>query len=229
MMSAAIERQRALNQEMASGIRNVKSDSRQGLAEAKATHSARARDLVQHAREVHGPSIRESLSSARADNQARAQEVRLEIEECHQLGEAFETAQVERKREVRDRVRDEIGPESLQASASVVYAERVGMATSVRTMQKHSEQQVKKERETVLGQREAKKAAVQEAKQGAKHARSSLSSRRKVDADELRRKAVDNKDKRSQFSQETQRMKRRARDDVHEARSPPSPTRRLKA
>ena len=70
----------------------------------------------------------ESRLSVLALNQMSAAELRQLIAEWHEIREQFAVAETHRKKEIRDRIREEIGEQALLTSARLVHEERVSFA-----------------------------------------------------------------------------------------------------
>ena len=217
-VTAVMEAHRARNYEVSSAVRQSSVDAATQIHSARAKHQDAVRQIVDVAKKVQSP--RKAVEGVLESRLAMAQEVRHEREAIHKAAETLEAEEKSRKAQIVERVQHETGPQALLASSMVARTERVQSTEEVKTMRKEGEAIIKQEKEVVMQTRQRKMKSVNDAKRGAKSARVDLSSRKKEESDELRRKKGDIGERRTQLMQEGYVTKRGKRDKVLADRRP---------
>ena len=220
--NAAIEGMRERNLAVAKELRGNIAELRVGARVDREAVAQRARELVEHAKGVQSPRILASARGLASEKEKAAAEVREEHESNQKELEAFRQMELARKGEIVKVVQSEIAPNALAASAVVLYRERQEMVGSVKTAREEGASLIAKEREEVRTARAGKRTSIKGAREGAKNASAVLSTRRKVEADELRSTAGTNRERKQQVAEETLKVKKSSRDQVLEDRKPPS-------
>jgi len=205
-------------------VRSTVSQLVQKAGDEKAHELARARTLVEHAKQVQSPRILESQRHLLDEKKLTARGVREEVEQYHSMGEAFGAQEVERKKVLVGKIQIEIGADALNASKTVVVDERFEIRDAVRAILRDGSESIAKEKDEVRTERLKTRSSIEQFKKGAKNARNALSSRRKEAADSMRGQASTIRERKTTLVQETERLKRQFRDAVLEDRSPPSQT-----
>jgi len=223
LASAAVEGQKQQNLEGRQQFRGGLSIALQGATEERDKEAARVREAARQRLEYeHSPrllEIRQGLLSAR---QQQSSALRSEIEGLHVQGETFRQAELQKKRQARDRIQKEIGAEAQQASVSVITAERAGVAEEVRAMKVEGAQRSKRETDAYREAKRSERAAVGDSKLRAKAAATQLAGKRQTEADALRKRSTDSKAKRVSDAAAAYGANRKVRDAVLDARRPES-------
>ena len=195
-------------------------DARSQLVQAQEQERAsRARELVDTARKVQSPRVLEAKSANAEARMRLASTVRQEVSEFHRQSEALRAAEEERNRELAAKVREETSEAALRASWDVSRKERVDAVAEVKAAKQQGEEMIKTNRDKTREERVSMKRAVNDAKSGGKQARSTLSARRLVDAEDVRKRAADLKDQRVKQLVTTHRKKKQSRDAILTARA----------
>jgi len=220
--TAAVEALRQRNLEQRRKYRGVLSDSIEHARRKMSQELAELHGAGESARHAQSEQNNAAVQSARAEKKASAREGRQDAEAWRKQGEAFAEAELQRKKEVAERVRMETRADVQLTSSGVVAAERKQLAESVREAKSKGDTQIKRERDAVREAKKAMRGAGGSSTSRAKAVQGQLTSKRQEEAAEVRRKMGEERERLREQKTTDQKLRVHAHDAVTSGRRAPT-------
>lgn len=184
--SAAVESIRIKNLEVGQEMRLKILELKQSISLEKQVHSAKGRELVEHAKHVQSAKVLERQLSARGRRQERGGATKKERQKLAEAREAAQHAEEEKKKQIADRVKLETAKETIQKSLSVIEQERAAKGAACRVIEERNVLARQQARERFMSMSARTRKEAEAAHAGAKSAREGLTAHRRMQADMLR-------------------------------------------
>ena len=184
--SAAVETVRLKNLETGQEMRLNLLELKQSMHLEKQVWSAKGRELVENAKNVQSAKVLERQLSHRGKRQAMGAKTKEERTDLTARRESFRQQQQEMKRQVTEKIKAELDPATISQSKNALLADKAAAGNYIRQVEAQAVEKRQRARNAFLAQMQNQRRAADEARSGAKSARSNLASYRRAQADEVR-------------------------------------------
>ena len=212
--NAAVETARNKNLAEGQKTRTSLSEMTAAMKLEKEAWSKKGRALVEDAKLVQATRVQERQLSHRGKKQAFAAKAKTERAAHQRQLEAQNKELSEHKRAQAERVRAEAGNDAIGQSRSLVFAENVSAAKSVRDFGSQAQRSAEEQRKKYQARVAQQKKDVEEMKSGAKDARSGIEANKKAQADAMRSRRAAERERKKVLQEEIFQKNRAIHEEV---------------
>ena len=219
--SAAVETVRIKKLETGQEMRLNILQLKQAIHLEKEKHSAKGRELVEHAKNIQSSKVVDRQLSARGRRQEVGGQTKKERQRLTEAREAATHADEERKRQNAERVKQETAKETIAHSTRIIEKERIAIGSAMRSIEEQNAVARTHARERFASQSARSRREVEAARSGAKSAREGLATHRRQEADAIRAAREAEKQRKKELQEEVRARNRQIHDLLYASKFAP--------